>query len=107
MLLPDTAAILSGHNLDVSSISLKDSTERRDSNDSATTLHDGTSLIKEPILRSTPTSPGNEAFWQVAEDHLVPLKAPWLNFIPVKAEGTVLWVGQLVVLDITSGSLTA
>lgn len=33
-------------------------------------------------------------FWRVAEKHLVPLKAPWLDFVPVRAEGTVLWVSR-------------
>jgi hypothetical protein len=37
-------------------------------------------------------SENTERFWKVAADHLVPLKAPWLDFVPVRAEGTSLWV---------------
>lgn len=48
------------------------------------------------------------AFWKVAEDHLVPLKAPWLDFVPVRAEGTVLYdAAGREMLDFTSGQMSS
>ena len=50
----------------------------------------------------------DEAFWKVAEDHLVPLKAPWLDFVPVRAEGTVLYdAAGREMLDFTSGQMSS
>lgn len=50
----------------------------------------------------------HERFWQVAAKNLVPLKAPWLDFVPVRAEGTVLYdKSGREMLDFTSGQMSS
>ena len=51
---------------------------------------------------------GHVEFWNVAEKHLVPLKAPWLDFVPVRAEGAVLYDKDgRQMLDFTSGQMSS
>lgn len=68
---------------------------------------DGVSSVgKESI--EVQTDKESAAFWKIAADHLVPLKAPWLDFVPVRAEGTVLYDKDgREMLDFTSGQMSS